>query len=38
MSKHVDDHNNSELMNTILIQMQLFVKITLKCCNDKILH
>ncbi len=43
VSKHVDRHNsdrwdNSELMNTILIQLQLLVKITIKCCNDKILH
>ncbi len=43
VSKHVDGHNsdrwdNSEFRFTILIQSQLLVKITIKCCNDKILH
>ncbi len=43
MSKHVDGHNsdrwdNSELRYTIETQLQLLVKMTVKCCNDKILH
>ncbi len=43
VSKHVDGHNsdrwdNGEFLFYNIIQWQLLVKMTIKCCNDKILH